>query len=401
MHAVAARASALTRPVVNRVRRRVRSCICDPSRSPEHMGMSGLSRATPEWYPALRRGPAPTSAIGERPSQAARARPPSVVVRSRRGRPGVVVSWLHRAMAKATALDHLVLVVEDVERSLAWYSEHLGLSGVQVEEWRAGQVPFPSLRVDPHTIIDFIRAAAVEQGGRGHLDHICFVVSGPDLESLRQSPGARDRVRRRALRRSRRRALDLRHRPGWPDRRDPRLSELIGLQVRRRRRRCASPCPRDWRGPDVRRAARPRPDPRPAGRASDASNDTPGRHELAAGPLGEPDQRVGQGASVRGVDVGGDQWLDGLGDHLFDGPDGFRELLVPPSAAAEEEQERIVVVLHPLEVGGDAGLGLGPPVRGRGRGRGDGVEQLRGRPRRAGRGTAPASRRSAGRGRAS
>jgi catechol 2,3-dioxygenase-like lactoylglutathione lyase family enzyme len=91
-------------------------------------------------------------------------------------------------MAKASALDHLVLVVEDVERSLTWYSGHLGLTEVRVEEWRAGQVPFPSLRVDEHTIIDFIARDPTEGGQRGHLDHVCFVVDRDELAELRRSP---------------------------------------------------------------------------------------------------------------------------------------------------------------------------------------------------------------------
>jgi catechol 2,3-dioxygenase-like lactoylglutathione lyase family enzyme len=91
-------------------------------------------------------------------------------------------------MAKATALDHLVLVVDDVETALTWYSAHLGLADVRVEEWRAGQVPFPSLRVDYHTIIDFIARAPGEPAQRGHLDHVCFVVDEDDLAALRSSP---------------------------------------------------------------------------------------------------------------------------------------------------------------------------------------------------------------------
>ena len=88
-------------------------------------------------------------------------------------------------MAHAFALDHLVLVVADVERSLAWYQQHFGLEGVRVEEWRAGQAPFPSLRVNPMTIIDLIPG---HDGQRGHLDHVCFVVSDDDLEDARADP---------------------------------------------------------------------------------------------------------------------------------------------------------------------------------------------------------------------
>jgi catechol 2,3-dioxygenase-like lactoylglutathione lyase family enzyme len=88
-------------------------------------------------------------------------------------------------MARALALDHIVLVVSDVERALGWYGRHAGLTGVRVDEWRQGAAPFPSLRVDDSTIIDVIPGDVSE---RGHLDHICFVVSPTDLEALATDP---------------------------------------------------------------------------------------------------------------------------------------------------------------------------------------------------------------------
>lgn len=88
-------------------------------------------------------------------------------------------------MARAFALDHIVLVVSDVERSLAWYGRHAGLEGVRVDEWRRGEVLFPSLRVDAATIIDLIPGTPEKDG---HLDHICFVVSQPDLDALMADP---------------------------------------------------------------------------------------------------------------------------------------------------------------------------------------------------------------------
>ena len=86
-------------------------------------------------------------------------------------------------MATALALDHMVLVVGDVERTLDWYGRHAGLAAERVDEWRRGEVPFPSLRVDAGTIIDVIPGYAADQA-RGHLDHICFVVSPDDLAAL-------------------------------------------------------------------------------------------------------------------------------------------------------------------------------------------------------------------------
>ncbi|WP_262322289.1 NUDIX domain-containing protein [Acidiferrimicrobium sp. IK] len=80
----------------------------------------------------------------------------------------------------AAHLDHVVLLVADVERSLAWYSGVLGLRGVRVEEWRRGDAPFPSVRVSPSTIIDLF---AGEPTG-ANLDHLCVTVDPVDLAAV-------------------------------------------------------------------------------------------------------------------------------------------------------------------------------------------------------------------------
>ena len=83
-----------------------------------------------------------------------------------------------------TALDHIVLVVEDVERSLAWYIDELGLRPERVDAWREGKVFFPSVRIDHGTIIDIVPG---EQGpGRGNVDHFCLVVDD-DIAALAAS----------------------------------------------------------------------------------------------------------------------------------------------------------------------------------------------------------------------
>lgn len=91
-------------------------------------------------------------------------------------------------MATVIALDHIVLVNADVERTLAWYVRYAGLTPMNLEEWREGKLPFPSLRVDEGTILDFIPGDPKERGHRGHLDHICFVVSADDLAALASNP---------------------------------------------------------------------------------------------------------------------------------------------------------------------------------------------------------------------
>jgi catechol 2,3-dioxygenase-like lactoylglutathione lyase family enzyme len=74
--------------------------------------------------------------------------------------------------------DHLVLVCADVERTLAWYVGELGLAPVRVEEWRRGEAPFPSVRVDAGTIVDLIGGGPAS--GR-NVDHICLVVDADSV----------------------------------------------------------------------------------------------------------------------------------------------------------------------------------------------------------------------------
>jgi catechol 2,3-dioxygenase-like lactoylglutathione lyase family enzyme len=83
-------------------------------------------------------------------------------------------------VARVSALDHVVLRCDDVETTLAWYRDLLGLEPVRVDEWRAGQVPFPSVRVSDHTIIDLVSGPIDD----GRLDHLCLVVEPVDLASL-------------------------------------------------------------------------------------------------------------------------------------------------------------------------------------------------------------------------
>lgn len=81
---------------------------------------------------------------------------------------------------RARGIDHVVLVVADAERSLAWYRDRLGLDPVRLEEWRRGEVPFVSVRLDASTIIDL-----VEGPRRGdNVDHLCLLVEDADLGAL-------------------------------------------------------------------------------------------------------------------------------------------------------------------------------------------------------------------------
>ena len=83
---------------------------------------------------------------------------------------------------RVSNLDHIVLNVGDVERSLAWYTGELGLAGERVDEWKNGEAPFPSVRVNATTVIDLV---AIERTGE-NMNHVCLVVDN-DLEELANS----------------------------------------------------------------------------------------------------------------------------------------------------------------------------------------------------------------------
>jgi catechol 2,3-dioxygenase-like lactoylglutathione lyase family enzyme len=86
-------------------------------------------------------------------------------------------------MVKVTGMDHIVLNVADVERSAAWYEDKLGLELIRMEEWRRGEVLFPSLRIDATTLIDLFPS---ERTGE-NLNHFAVVVDADDLRAVAES----------------------------------------------------------------------------------------------------------------------------------------------------------------------------------------------------------------------
>jgi catechol 2,3-dioxygenase-like lactoylglutathione lyase family enzyme len=87
------------------------------------------------------------------------------------------------AAVRITGLDHVVLRCADVERSLAWYTDVLGLAAERADEWRRGEVFFPSVRIDAGTVIDLFPAAPKGT----NVDHFCVVIEPTDLDALARS----------------------------------------------------------------------------------------------------------------------------------------------------------------------------------------------------------------------
>ncbi len=90
-------------------------------------------------------------------------------------------------LVKITEMDHIVLRNKDVEESLRFYTEVLGLEAERVDKWRAGEIRFPSARINADTIIDFFGSDQEPIGKEGikNQDHFCMVIEPIDMEELK------------------------------------------------------------------------------------------------------------------------------------------------------------------------------------------------------------------------
>jgi catechol 2,3-dioxygenase-like lactoylglutathione lyase family enzyme len=86
-------------------------------------------------------------------------------------------------------MDHIALNVTDDEKMIAFYTEVLALAPERLEEYRAGEVPFPSVRLNADTIIDLFpkkmwETSARAGQGRENLNHLCIAVKRGAWEAL-------------------------------------------------------------------------------------------------------------------------------------------------------------------------------------------------------------------------
>ena len=82
-------------------------------------------------------------------------------------------------------MDHIVLNVSDIERSLAFYTEILGLKGERIDEFRGGRVGFPSVRISETCLTDLMPQDGSASGeSRTNLGHFCLVADDMDFENL-------------------------------------------------------------------------------------------------------------------------------------------------------------------------------------------------------------------------
>jgi glyoxylase I family protein len=91
---------------------------------------------------------------------------------------------------KISELDHIVLNVGDIERSLQFYTDVMGLKAERLDEFRTGKAGFPSVRINADTIIDLFPVQGQQnrqcQGVKtaGSLNHFCMVISKEDFSGI-------------------------------------------------------------------------------------------------------------------------------------------------------------------------------------------------------------------------
>ncbi|MFD6321923.1 VOC family protein [Streptomyces sp. NPDC058442] len=98
-------------------------------------------------------------------------------------------------MTDSTArLDHVVLWVRDPIAAVGFYEEAVGLAPVRVTDFAAGEVPFPSVRVNEETLLDLMPLTMAERmtmlpgaaDSSGHpVNHVCLSLPADGFEALR------------------------------------------------------------------------------------------------------------------------------------------------------------------------------------------------------------------------
>jgi catechol 2,3-dioxygenase-like lactoylglutathione lyase family enzyme len=85
---------------------------------------------------------------------------------------------------KITDADHTNWRVKDVERSLAFYRDVLGLEPFGLDEYERGEHPLVSLRITPEFILHLRPDPTFEAVSTGGYDHLALMVEGTNLDAL-------------------------------------------------------------------------------------------------------------------------------------------------------------------------------------------------------------------------
>ncbi len=86
-------------------------------------------------------------------------------------------------------MDHIVLNIVNEVKMIVFYTEVLMFASERLEEYRAGEVPFPSVRMNSDTIIDLFpkkmwQKSSTSMDGHDNLNHFCISLSKETWDSL-------------------------------------------------------------------------------------------------------------------------------------------------------------------------------------------------------------------------
>ncbi|MET0091777.1 MAG: VOC family protein [Candidatus Thiodiazotropha sp.] len=87
-------------------------------------------------------------------------------------------------------MDHIVLNVTDVMGMVRFYSEVMRFDAERLEAYREGRAPFPSVRLNPHTIIDLFPGGQLADAGapvnpqQFNLNHFCIALDMGEWKDL-------------------------------------------------------------------------------------------------------------------------------------------------------------------------------------------------------------------------
>ena len=84
-----------------------------------------------------------------------------------------------------TGFDHMVLKCRDIEKALWFYGEVLEMEVLRLDQFRAGNCGFPSVRANDMTIIDLPPDNSTEPIVE-NVDHFCLVIEPTDMVVLQQ-----------------------------------------------------------------------------------------------------------------------------------------------------------------------------------------------------------------------
>ncbi len=78
------------------------------------------------------------------------------------------------------AVDHIVMKVDDVEATAAWWQHRFDVAVERLDEWRSGDAPFPWVRLTSTLIVDLW---AGEPDGT-NVDHVAFVTDPASFDAF-------------------------------------------------------------------------------------------------------------------------------------------------------------------------------------------------------------------------